>query len=271
MAERGLADYRAGSEDKMDLFRQVVSPKTGRAEKIRAAFKIIREFLPNNERTDKIIESYFRDTSKLPFSPEKLEYKGSIGGGAACDALLLESQEDGLPSYVVKVQRAVHPRVKGPTIEETASNMRREYERIRDLYCDVPEIIPKEFTVVIESPFRFNQEPMVALVQSYYGRNIRDLFTEITPQEIEALCETEPEFKQTLNKFITTTQQIYDDKQEIVDLFGPKNLSVIENSGKHSLMLLDPHLTYSPGDMKYFVDQDPEDKLTYLRTLQLTV
>lgn len=268
MAERGLADYRQGSEEKMDLFRQATARRTGKAQRMLAAFKLIKEFLPSNERTEKAIDGYFKDTSRLPFNTETLEYKGHIGGGAACDVLLLESTADGSPSYVVKVQRRINPKVQGETVEATAANLKHEYERIRQIYADIPEIIPKEFTMVMESPFKADAGPAVALVQRYYGRHIRDLFSEISREELAGICEREPELKQTLDKFIDITKQHFDDDGEILDFFGPKNLSVVEEAGRHQLVLLDPHVTYSKSDQAEWQELKAEARLDYLYQLK---
>lgn len=269
-AERGLGDYRVGTEKTIDLFKKTVGLDTSRAERLIAVFKLIKEFLPQNAVTDKMIESFSADPSRMPFDFQRFSFEGKIGRGAQCEAFLLSSKEQGLPSYVVKMQNGVTPEMQAPTLAETAKNLKNEYEFIRDMYEELPEIIPPEFTIILENIAltRFVKKPQIAFIQRFYGKDIKDFFKEVSLDEILSLCRLDVNFLVSLKKFIDITLKTYEEKGIIVDFFGPKNLAVINQEGHFSLMLLDPHVIYSNKDMKSWNNIEAQKAIDYLTHLQ---
>src|SRR3989338_6779769 len=267
-AERGLSDYRVETEGKINLFQKAVSPETGRSERLVTIFKLIREFLPKDKSTDKIIEKFFQDPNTLPFNIERLSFEGKIGRGSQCEAYLLTSREEGLPSYVIKVQKSVKPQMQASSLTETAKNLKNEYQSIREMYQELAGIVPKEFSIILENPSRFIKEPRIAFIQRFYGGSIRDFFKEMSIDEILALCRSDEQFFASLKKFIDITLKIYREKGIVVDFFGPKNLSIIIGKTDTKLVLLDPHIIYSDDDKESWERVEADKTINYLITLQ---
>lgn len=269
VAEGGLSDYRAGDESKIDLLKKIIEKESSKGEILLSIFKLIKDFLPKNETTNKAFLDLFQNPDHLPFDIEKLSYEGKIGKGGQCDAFLLSSRIPELPSYVFKVQNFVTPEMKSDTIEDTAKNLKEEYEYIKDIYKDLPEVIPVEFTIILENPKNFNKGPRVAFVQRFYGTDIKDFFTELSAEEIFSMCQTDKDFFTNVQKFIEITLKYYREKGIVVDLFGPKNLAVVSNKGCPALVLLDPHVTYSILDGESRIPSSRMNKaISYLTSIQ---
>ncbi|HEY4493983.1 MAG TPA: hypothetical protein VJB95_00920 [Candidatus Paceibacterota bacterium] len=272
-AELGLVHYRVGNENTAELLKEAIAPSTGRADRLVAIFKLINEFLPKNPTTEKAIYSFLYDSSaksRLPFDLKKFSYKGKIGSGAMCQVFLLESKEEGLPSYVIKIQRNKYNNTTTEQATEEAGNSKKEYESIKDIYKDLPEVIPKEFTIVIANPTRSRMdiEPNVAFIQRFYGKDIRDFFKEITPEEIVSLCRADAHLLATIKKFIDITLKTYEEKGIVVDFFGLKNLAIINEGNKHSLILLDPHIIYREKNKENWNILEADKAIEYLLKVQ---
>lgn len=266
-AARGLYEYQVGTEAKLDLFKKALSPRTGNAERISTAFKFINELLPQNEKIKRLMNRIFEDPKELPFDMERFSFRGRIGSSSECEVLLLESRENGLPSYVLKIQK----RDSRDNLDDevrTLNQEKREYEDIQKLYGAIPDFIPKEFSLIVQNPSKYIKESRIALVQQFQGFDLRDFFDDLSEGEILRLCKQDPKFLTNLRSFLDITQKTLDEQGMIIDIFGQKNLVVARDGNKFKLMFLDRHLFYMKDDKESWDKVNADSFVAYLRHLK---
>ncbi len=265
--ERGLANYRSGDEKLFSLISKSVSPNTGNAERIATVFKIIKEFLPKGDKFNKSLEMFFANPGKLPFDEKQFSFEGKIGKGGQCDVFLLKSKDPKVPSYVMKIQRkynldSIDDKVRGLNEEK------KDYEKVRDIYKDVPGLIPAEFSLIAENHSKFVKESRVALIQQFQGTDIRDFFNEVSERDIFEICKRDEAFLAKLRKFLDITLKTLDEEGMVIDLFGVRNLVVTKNEDKFDLVFLDPHLFYSKDDKETWNNVEADSFVAYMRHLK---
>jgi hypothetical protein len=259
-AERGLIDYEAGKESKSSIVSKMIAVDSTKAERITSAFKLVKEFLPKNKTVERVLQQFSLDTNSLPFDMNKLEFKGKVGQGSVCDVYLLESKDEDVPSYVIKIQSHSIEGSNSEKAFQTAKESEGDYKIISGMYKDVPGLIPQEFTLVIENPrhHAYQKEPSVAIIQRFYGRDIRDLFKEISFEDVLSICKSDPEFLATMRSFVDITLKNYNEKGILRD-------------GKNNLVMLDPHIIYSKDDKEMWGKLKADKAVEYLKSLQASL
>ncbi len=170
-AERGLIDHEVGPENRSDIVGRLTSLSTTNEDRLIAAFQLAKELLPKNKYTESFIKKFAFDPNKLPFNLDTFEFKGRVGEGSICEVYLLESKDNNVPSYAIKIQKNKKLENNAGQVAQKAKDSSNEYQYIQNMYKDVPGLVPEEFTLVIENPrnYIFKNEPRVALVQKFYG------------------------------------------------------------------------------------------------------
>ena len=97
---------------------------------------------------------YFRDIAELPINPESFDFKDKIGSGGECNAYLLESREpEKRESVVLKVS---HFKQGDPrSLAAQAADYRTEFERVKNIYKDIPDVVPGEAWLVARNVRKF--------------------------------------------------------------------------------------------------------------------
>ncbi len=219
----------------------ILGPDRSKFERFVAFLKVADKFLP--ERVKKSYREGLYNESNLPFNFEKLGFDGWIGKGGESTVYLLESKNKEMLSYVLKI----HVSRKTGGAEELLSEAKRykeEYETIKSWYAEMPDLIPEENFLICPKPL--NGKPAVASVQKFVGRKLKDIFDDISKDNLEGICSENPGLAESIKKFVAISDNLKKEKGEIVDLLGKKNLSIAEDEdGKEKLVFIDPHISFS--------------------------
>lgn len=230
----GLA-HDKGSKNWSELFSEL--NKKGKYQKVMSLMRIMKELAPEMV-SDKILKILPRDDpSRLPFNPDKLEFKGRVGKGGEHKVYLLEATNSSEPSYVLKLNFQNLGSLD--QVKEKAAEFKKEYEEIKQRYAAIPGIVPDELTI-ITSDLR-SGKPIMATIQKFYGGKIRDLFHDFSQEELIELFEREPKLCDEFKQFQQITEKEYNDKGKTIDFPGDKNLSIIDTETGLKLVILDPH------------------------------
>ena len=197
----------------------------------------------------------------LPFNPVDYEFQErKIDSGGENDVYLLESKKADFPSWVLKINHCDEGNTK--ELAARASQIKKEYEEVRNWYANMPELIPQEDSLIMESPR--NGKPAIITLQQYYGHEIKDIFELISQEKLSEIFEENPKLKEDLLNFLRITKKKEAETGSMVDLGGPKNLSLIKIGDEERLILLDPHLISHPNRTKEAVKKYQRERLEYL-------
>lgn len=221
-----------------------------------AMLSLVRNLLPFEPK-------YKYETEHLPINPEMYEFKeGTIGRGGENDVYLLESKVEGAPSMVLKMNHMDN----GSTdqLVARAKEIKDEYEKVKEWFKEMSDLVPEELSLIMESPR--NGKPGIATLQKYYGKDIRDIFRVMMRENLPKLLEKNPRLKAEMFNFIRITDAKAAETGEMVDLLGPRNLSIVKVGDEERLLLLDPHLISHPERNQEDVKARQKKRLDYLRT-----
>jgi len=209
----------------------------GKYRKTVAIISMIAKIAPGfvSRKTLEMIPT--EDPNTLPFNLEELDFSGKIGSGGEHKVFLLKSKDEKNPSYVLKINFQNHGHLDN--IIEKAGEFKKEFEELRDIYSDIPGLIPDEMTIVISHPK--NKKPAMATVQKFLGKNLRDVITGFKEEELLSILRENPKLRGDLVQFYEITMRRYKSNESVADLLGENNLSVVENKDGYSLVFLDPH------------------------------
>ncbi|MFH1899345.1 MAG: hypothetical protein ABIJ82_02650 [Patescibacteria group bacterium] len=201
-----------------------------------------------------------RSFEKIPLDiPEIDDYRvmKRLGSGGTNIVYFYSSHEGN--SFSVGLKR------KGfNTAEEAwkfAKTQKQEYEYFRNMYKNIPNLIPEENQVVYKDR---RSEPSVMFVREYVPEPLKDIF-KIPKEELENIIISNSEFRDQLLKFVTISLENSNViLNEELDILGDKNLAVAGERGRERLILLDPHtvLTKKPE-----IRSRIENRLSQLREI----
>lgn len=243
--EVGLVDYEKGDETRKTLASQVIRGQR-RFERVLAVFKLAKEVMPEAVEQSGILEKLLQNPSQLPFSLEQLRFRGRIGHGGENDVYLLESQKEDTPSWALKISRYTNGSLEHLT--RVASELKNEYNRVQRAYHELsPRVIPPEHQLIVHG--LQGGKGAVATLQPFIGNKLRDFFEDLTPRGRVRLMKENPPLAQDVTVFHRVTQERFSTPGgKVIDLLGPKNLSVLETEEGAQLLLLDPHPTFVGAD-----------------------
>jgi uncharacterized ubiquitin-like protein YukD len=200
----------------------------------------------------------------LPFDTENYEFsETSIDRGAEARLYLLQSKDIDKKSLALKVYKPVKQKLN---IEEQAKALRQEVKEAKTVYSQVPDLIPDEHYLIMEDPFMKGKKA-VALVEEFYGRNLKDVFS-YSVNQLAKLAEAEPEFKKHLLNFIDSTVSFSEQTRKVIDIVGENNLVLVETKQGTALRLVDPHNFRSLDSRSEIVRRILEEKLNFLKELK---
>lgn len=266
--EEVLTEHDPKIENLRELFELVRQNKGSKYERLKSLFRFLHCLVPVFSDPSKNLK-HFRDTSQLPLNMDLYEFRDKIGKGGESDVYLLESKNPAkTPSLVIKIHLQKQKSREG--LVEEAKRTKMEYEKVRNLYQSTPGVVPNEHILIakdIRKTPLFKNGPGVVILQQYFGKNLKDIFSEIPTEELVQIMKKEPDFATEMLEFINTTIQHELETGEVVDFLGPKNLSVAEEGGRHKLIMLDPHVIYSSRTNNQKVREMLAVDLDYLKKL----
>lgn len=231
VAREGLRHDRVPLRESVDHFFGSV----GKRERLEAVFSILRKVIPDavaKNLAEKLSPNY--DLNNLPFRFLENDAQEPLASGYVSEVFLLESRDEN-PSFAVKVDYMNQGSINDLTV--LAREQRSEYQYIRTLYESLPGLVPEEWSMIVESPRA--AKPAVATVQEFLGTDLKDVFTDMSEEELVDVLSADSELADVFKKFVAITVSLED--PSFLDFLGKKNLVIGNDGEKHRLYFLDPH------------------------------
>ena len=245
--------------DLSEVIDRVRNPQINNRRKVEAVLGLFLDKLPG---LSSIYEKIAYDAKAVPFV-EELTFEGKIGEGTPNVIYLLESQNDSIPSIVIKVRK------EGgsiPALQNRAIEEQNEFRMIKEMYPEIPEVIPDEQLILMQSPQR-GRDAAVVGIQRFIGRNIKDVFKDIPKEELISMILADDIFKNEVINFFSKTLEHAEQSKKVVDLVGRKNLVVVEENGKKRLRFIDPHWMFSTETGNQWVLDSLRQRLDYMKSI----
>jgi len=207
-------------------------------ERVVAGLYLVSRLMPSLVKSN-IRKDFDYSQDKMPFNPNVYVLKEKIGSGGANDVFLLSAQENGLPSYALKVCHASREAQNTEKIVQMAREQRAEYQRIAFAYKAIDDLIPREHYFIAHGPRA--GEPVSVMLQVFIGEDMKDVFKDISKDEFVDLLRNNGFLNRQLAGFITATESNPALIENDLDLLGKNNLVVAGDKGEERLILLDPH------------------------------
>lgn len=250
-AERGLVDYNIGDGSILNLLDKAIKAP-GETAKLGFVLSALKQALP--AKLSSALEKRLRTdyNEELPYNSLKLEFKRKVGHGGESRVFLLESRDENMPSFVIKINYVNKGNFE--EIIELAKQSAKDYDEIKKIYEGVDGLIPDEFHIVIKNPK--TKKPAVAIFQKFFSGKIKDIF-ELAPEEAAKIIASDENLKNKFNKFMEITLKKRETDGTIIDLAGQANLCLVDRNGKPDLVFLDPH----NSSKKDFEEKEREEKI----------
>ena len=228
----------------------------GKRERLAAVFSIVRKIIPDTvakNLAEKLAPDYELDN--LPFRFLEDDAREPVASGYVSEVFLLESRDES-PSFVVKVDYMNRGSVNDLTV--LAQEQRTEYKHIRTLYESLPGLVPEEWSMIVESPR--TAKPAIAMVQEFLGTDLKDVFTDMSEEDLACLLSADPTLADAFRKFVAITASL--ENPEFLDFLGKRNLVIGNDGEKHRLYFLDPHFPRGWSDAQ---KKDLLGRIEYLK------
>lgn len=239
--ERGLEDYK----------ERVFSPNATDLDRILALIGSMGSMMPESFR-DKSRQEYrvgiSRANDALPIDTRNSEgrfrfHAKEVGNGYDKVVFLLESQEQGQPSLVLKFN-TVQSSKDTETLVEKAKKIKQRYERARDIYKEMPGVILEEHFFVGQHYWK-DRKAIISL-QEFLGSDLIDVLDQKNDEKLRALFQDNPKIKEEIAQFADITLKYAKERGEVVDILGKNNLVLFRDpSGEMKLILLESDKFFS--------------------------
>jgi len=157
----------------------------------------------------------------------------------------LKAQRENLESYVLKINRISFRNQNINSLLQTAKKEKEEYEEIKEIYKDMPDLIPNEEYIIING--LKNNKIAVAMLQPYQDENLRDIFQIQENDMLLSLIQKNKNLREQVKKFTDISLSRDDIVGREIDILGRNNLAIVGNEGEERLILLDPHFRAESG------------------------
>jgi hypothetical protein len=244
--------------------------KLSKGQKLLEILHIIRKAVPKEFLKIENLNKFLYDTKELPFKPDKFSFEGIIGRGGGSKVYILKSLDKKLSSYVIKIIKNLYAEIILNNSEDAAVALKNEYEQIRSWYKgDAQKVFLPEYILKLKNPK--NKKIAIAILQIYQGGEIKDIFNETKKEDLIKILQENEVLRKIFINFTEQTIKHADETQEILDFFGNKNLSLINDNGNYKLMVIDPHVIYKTSDDKNKCGEKAMKYLNYLKEISKMV
>ncbi len=243
--------FADGPENPLTFFVQTlkIKPVQERAL-LRAMLTSVRNALPRGLVTQQHERLFAHMPLDIPDTAEGRVLK-KVGSGYINTVYLLEGQ--GASSWAVGVRRSGFE--TSNTAWEYAIGQQRDYERVTDMFSQIPQLVPEEWRILYD---RHDGKPGVMFFRKFVEGPIRDVF-DLSREELQTRIRNNPNLSNQMVGFTTVCMENINDYP--VDLFGKNNL-VIGSGENEKLVLLEPHTCDSNPSPE--TKQEIHGKIIYL-------
>ncbi len=262
--EAALLDTRP--LDKVETNKLEEFWRLSKSDKLLEVLQIIKNILPKKFIDKFNLKEKIYNTTELPFNPEKFSFEGLEGHGGQSRVYLLKSLENNLPSYALKIFRSTYLKRFFENTDTAIESFRSEIKQVKEWYSpDLHDIFLAEYMLKLKDPF--TKKEALAVLQPYQTGEIKDIFTDISKDDLITLLNNNADLKNKFIKFTKQTLQHANKTEEVLDLLGDKNLSIISSENNDRLVVLDPHHIYKTSDSENNVGVRCQEKLAYLKSV----
>lgn len=238
--ERAAASHLHKGRGPRELLATLFGSDVYKQERLSAGINLVGYVVPGFEE---FLARTFTRSDKLPFhgvSPEMFFRSGENS------IFLVERQGSKKTSQDIKVLKINRESMglNSESLLRIAKRIGGEYKKIKAWYRDIPGFVPNENTLIVQS--HFLSRPAAATVQEFIPGEKRGIFEDFSEEELAETIEKDALLRQNFISFAKTTLEIYERDSETIDLVGARNVVITQDAGKSKLVLLDPHVIYSP-------------------------
>lgn len=143
---------------------------------------------------------------------------------------------DNPPAWVLKIYR----RSLGCSYDELlaiARAFRDKRERVQACYAGMESLFPQTLHLVLDGVLL--GRPAAAALQAFVVGTKRDLFADVSAEELEGWMRADSTFRSLVQRFATTTLATYEGEGWVLDLVGTGNVIVSAQAGVHRLHVVD--------------------------------
>jgi hypothetical protein len=177
-----------------------------------------------------VVEQLACTVDHLPFDHDCARL---VARGSNASVYLLER---GDRRSVLKVYRDTLGRSRKELLR-SATARRTQYELVVEWYGGVSGLILPSSIVVIPGPLL--ARPVIAVVQPFVGDDRRDLFTELSLDELRRLAKRCARFRSQIVRFVEITSRLFERDGALLDIVGPDNVVVTGDGENCDLAVID--------------------------------
>lgn len=242
--ERAATTHLQSGITPQEHLKKLLARDSYKQERLSAGINLVGYAVPGFEE---FLAKALTKKDKLPFKNVDPSLFFRSGENSI---FLIREDEKSSESKELKVLKINHNSMSSSTekLLEVANRISGEYKKIKSWYADVPGLVPDESSLILHS--HLLGKPAVATIQPFLSGEKRGIFEDYTVDELVEKLESDQQLKDNFITFGRKLTNIYDETGECIDLPGERNVVIIEDKGKSSLVLLDPHVIYSPERLR---------------------
>ena len=210
-----------------DDWKRVARPRTSHYERLRSIVRIVDRAVPGSAAR---VRAALTRTKQLPFPGGGLELVG-YGSGSTVFRL---GGVDG--DFVLKAYRRTLGASRDDLVK-LALEFRTKYETVAAWYADRADIVAPAEYVILAGPLR--AYPSVAGLQVYVQEEMRDVFDDLTDEELRVAMDESSEFRAQFGFFAAKTLELVEREGRCADLLGHENVLVVGRGRSARLKVLD--------------------------------
>jgi len=268
MALRGLeiaaASHLQKGRTSQELLKTLLAPDSHKQERLSAGINLVGIAVPGFEE---FLGKVLTNRDKLPF---KTVDPNLFFRGGENSIFLIRDEESSTAGEEIKVLKINLESLGGnrERLLQIANRIKEEYEKTKSWYADIPDFVPEENTLILHS--HLLGKPAVATVQQFIPGEKRGIFEDYSEDELVEKLGKDEYLRSDFVSFCRKLVDIYEETGECIDLPGERNIIIVEEDGKSSLVLLDPHIIHSPERLSSFgplTAERPQERVSQLKSI----
>ena len=179
------------------------------------------------------------DFEKAPLNIKCFSEVSRIASGSHTDVYLLEMKNEKERSYVFKIEFA-NKTTSVSEVQKIAKSKKDDFLFLQGYFDQIDGLIEEELIAVC-SPSHNPEQMAIITVQRFAGFNNRDIFNDLSKEELLKTLSESEELRKNFLLFIEKTLELYNAWGIMVDILGYGNLILAQNDSSLELKLLDAH------------------------------
>ena len=209
------------------LARTVARRGTRSYDRLVAGFGMLSRWMPG---LPEVVGQLACSMAHVPFDHDDARL---VARGSNVSVYLLEHEERRI---ALKLYRDTLGRSL-PELLRSATARRAQYDLVVDWYREVGGLVAPSDVVVIPGPLLGH--PVVAVVQPWVGGTQRDLFTDLSLEQLRRCAERCARFRKQVVAFAGITTDLFRSGDRLLDIVGPDNVVICGDEADCRLVVTD--------------------------------